>query len=282
MRYPVFLFFCSLLLLSCNSDETVELNLKGPVRACFFGDGGSGYKEQAMVAKLLREENCNAYFYLGDVIYPSGIESASDPDLERLFWKPYRAVLERAPMFLMMGNHDYKGNMDAWIQAAAPRKNLHYPAHYYLAKLNGNICVTALNTVDHRMEQLLWLKDLDTDGCKVNVLAGHHPAISSGKHEDAFFPLNLFLNYALGRADIYVSGHDHHLSYEGKHRGVHQFISGAAGKLRPVDESKAVWAKSRHGYLTMEEEGDRLVFRFWGLDAESGGKELLHVKKIRF
>lgn len=275
------LFFLLLLAASgCYQEATIKLALNNQSKVCFFGDGGSGSKQQYVLAKLLEKEKCDAYFYLGDIIYPSGIESENDPALKDLFWKPYGSLLKTGSLFLAMGNHDFKGNIDSWLKIASKSDKLYYPAHYYLTILN-KMCFITLNTVDHRLEQILWLKNLDLKGCEEKILIGHHPIVSSGKHKGAYFPLNLFLGYAASKADVYVSGHDHQLSYEGKISGIHQFISGSAGKLRPVDEDKAVWAKSKHGYLVMEKRAGELIFTFWGIDPnKSGQKQKLFIQKI--
>lgn len=230
------------------------------------------------IARLLEQENCQAYFYLGDIIYPNGITSADDPRLSKLFLNVYRPIFEKKDMFLTLGNHDYQGNVDAWLEVAKRHPKLHYPAHYYVAKIN-DICLPMLNTTDFKLRQVAWLRSLDLRSCKENILVGHHPIKSSGKHKKAYFPLSLFLDYALSYANVYISGHDHHLSYEGEHKGTHQFVSGAAGQLRPLDEKKTVWGKSQLGYLVVSGEAGNLDFSFWGLKKE-GGKELLFTKKI--
>ncbi|MEX0798511.1 MAG: metallophosphoesterase [Bacteriovoracaceae bacterium] len=272
------LSFAFIILVSCSKPKVIEITVKNPMKLCFFGDGGTGSEAQKEVARLLEHENCQAYFYLGDIIYPKGISSAKDPRMKTLFWEVYRPIFEKSPMFLMMGNHDYHGNVDAWLDVAKKHPNLHYPAHYYMARIN-DLCFPVMNTTDFKARQLFWFSSLDFDGCKASVLVGHHPAKSSGKHEKPYFPLNLFLDYALSYGQAYIAGHDHHLSYEGKYQGVDQFVSGAAGQLRAVDKEKAVWAKSQLGYMTLTASGNKAEVAFWGLK-EEGGKEELFSKEI--
>lgn len=138
-----------------------------------------------------------------------------------------------------------------------------------------------MNTTNEKLQQIVWLSQLDLSGCNKVILAGHHPAKSSGMHKKPYFPLNLFLNYAISFADIYIAGHDHHLSYEGLFRGVHQFVSGAAGQLRPLNKDLTEWGASRLGYLTLSEDDDSFRFDFWGL-GNTGEKKRLHSEIIQY
>ena len=273
----IFLIFSFFLLSSCYQNQTINLNKQSNATFCLFGDAGTGTKDQEKVAKLLKEESCDAYFYLGDIIYPKGLTSAEDKAAQELFFKYYGDILESKDMFLMMGNHDYHGNVEAWLEIAKKHPKLHYPSHYYLAKIN-DVCFPVMNTTDFKVQQMLWLNSLNLNGCKHKILLGHHPAKSSGKHKSPYFPLNLFLNYAMSFTNIYVAGHDHHLSYEGEVNGAHQFVSGAGGQLRSVNEELAVFAKSRLGFIKITQEGDDLVFGLIGL--EENKRKVLFTKKI--
>ncbi|MCO4753225.1 MAG: metallophosphoesterase [Bacteriovoracaceae bacterium] len=273
----IFVLFSLLFLSACVKNNEINLEIKGPVSACLFGDAGTGTNEQKQVAKLLKEEDCKTYFYLGDIIYPKGLKSADDPMAQELFLDVYKDILKDRDMFLMMGNHDYHGNVDAWIEIAKKHKRLHYPSHYYMVKLN-DVCFPVMNTTDYKVQQLWWFAKLKMNSCKQKVLLGHHPAKSSGKHKSPYFPLNLFLQYAMSYANVYVAGHDHHLSYEGKVNGIDQFVSGAGGQLRDVNEELAVFAKSRLGFIKITEISTGLELSLIGL--EDGERKVLYSKKI--
>lgn len=280
-RMRTIIFFVLLAFVSCSKGpgepgKNLEISSTKPGKFCFFGDGGTGSKGQQEVANLLVEEDCDIYFYLGDLIYPSGIKSSDDPQLKELFFGPYGPIIAKRPLVVMMGNHDYQGDMDAWVELAARNKNLIYPGHYF--RLNYNhLCFLALNTTNDKFAQANWLSGLELESCQGVILLGHHPLKSSGKHAKPYFPLSIFLKYAASKADVFISGHDHHLSYEGKVGGTHQFVSGAAGQLRKLDESIPVWGKSQLGYLTYDV--DRFLFTFWGL-GKGGEKEKLFAQKI--
>lgn len=277
----IYIFFVLMTAFSCSKGpgepgKLIEIPSSDQAKYCFFGDGGTGSDGQLMVAKLLAREKCDIYFYLGDLVYPSGIQSAQDPDLEKLFFAPYQELLQSAPLVIMMGNHDYKGDMDAWIEIASKHKNLVYPGHYFQI-ISNDICFLVLNTTDQKFIQADWLSGIDVSACDQTLLLGHHPLKSSGKHLKPYFPLNIFLEYAASKADVFVSGHDHHLSYEGRVGEVHQFVSGAAGQLRALDASIPVWGKSQLGYLTYEPA--KGAFTFWGARPD-GSREKLYTKKI--
>ena len=64
------------------------------VTICIIGDSGTGDKNAIAVARALETMHCSQIRILGDVIYPSGIDSADDPKLELRLLKPYRYFFE--------------------------------------------------------------------------------------------------------------------------------------------------------------------------------------------
>jgi hypothetical protein len=120
---------------------------------------------------------------------------------------------------------------------------------------------------------------------KWKIVFGHHPLYTKGKshgelgrrlglHEYIDKHGNLAGGYGLedvlvkNKVDAYMTGHEHKMQYH-CHRGVHHFVSGAAGHNNRfyggVDENTELsWVddKSSNGFLQVDVTADKLVCRF--------------------
>lgn len=232
-------------------------------KICVIGDSGSGYPQQFQVARALKKEACHEIIHLGDIIYPKGIKSTKDTEFKKKFYSPYKTIIESLPptkFHLILGNHDYDGNPNAWIDLAKKHDFLIHPSSYYI-ETYPDICMFFMDgTVFYRLKllkawrQYQFFKD-NRDrlkSCKLSFLFNHYPYMSSGKHGDASWPMKwLYKKLFVGHVDIMISGHDHHLSHEGEVLGTQLFISGAAGKLRPVNPERAKFTISTPGFMVI-------------------------------
>ena len=234
--------------------------------------------------------NCGQIRILGDVIYPSGIKAPDDPLLKKHFLAPYRYFLERnVPIYLVMGNHDHKENASAWLAIAEQLPSVTFP-YYYYSESWGPICFFNLDTsfydkvyyLHKRAPQKRWLRQAmqaRKDRCDFTIAIGHHPFISSGSHGDASWQLADVLDEEVfGTVDLYLAGHDHHLSDEGVIEGTRQLISGAAGLLYPLGtaSSSRQFAVSKLGFLTLQfsrNDEDRIIadYAFYSVTPDSKG-----------
>ncbi len=228
-------------------------------KVCIIGDAGTGEGAQYDVAKMLEEENCDHVRYVGDVIYQFGLTSSLDPQFKSKFYTPYKNLLEAKPaipFYMALGNHDYYGNPNSWIDIAKKYPtSIIYPSAYY-AEIWGDVCFITLDTNTGFDEQIKWLettkKQMETK-CKLSVALGHHPYLSVGEHGDATAKVKTFLETAVvGKVDIYFAGHDHNLSDEGEVKGTTLVVSGTGAKLRPLEKKPRVFAVSELGYVTFE------------------------------
>lgn len=226
------------------------------MRLCFIGDLGVDSKPQELAAKALGEEYCNSVYVLGDVIYPSGLIDENDPQAEAKFFKYYRPIYEKNTSVLfhiLLGNHDYVGNPDAWIEIAKTNPMIYAPARYYFEEFSG-VCIASLDTnlpklfVDYpkHLGQRSWLGDFEErlkDHCHLKIALGHHPYLGTlKKHGNAKGTLKSFLkDYVIGKFDYYLAGHDHLMDYKGNLKGTELYISGAGGNV-----------KGNPGYVVMD------------------------------
>jgi 3',5'-cyclic AMP phosphodiesterase CpdA len=248
-----------------------------PNKICVIGDTGTGKKLQYRVANELFKENCDSVFLVGDIVYPGGIKSSTDYQLRKKFFRPYEKLLQKedpTPFYLVLGNHDYMGTPEAWIDVAKDHSGkIVFPHHFYSGQWE-DLCFividtnpgSSLFTWGHSSlikTQNKWLKEINRKfkkNCQLKLAFGHHPYLSSGLHGNAKGDLKELLeNNILGQYHAYFAGHDHNLAYEGKQNSTHLFVSGAGGKLRRLKtkyQSNDKYNDSKFGYLVLHIKRD--------------------------
>ena len=236
---------------------------------CFVGDTGEVTETQALVAEALARSDCSMIWHTGDIIYPSGIDRADDPEFTNKFLTPFKKVLEnKIPFYLTLGNHDYKKDPSGYIEIGKQNPLINYPNNFYLTKF-GSLCFIALDTsifdklyfFYKRRGQINWLNsiiDSQKDACEFSIGVAHHPFFSSGDRKNASPQLATFLeNYIFGALDVYVTGHNHVLADEGDYLGTRQLIT-ATGSLpggSPESAPKGKFNVDTPGYLKMKFKG---------------------------
>lgn len=255
---------------------------------CLTGDTGINPEQVYALAEQMADLGCDQVHVLGDLIYPNGLTSKDDPNAERLFFSPFRPLIDNGvPFYLVLGNHDYRLETEhVWIEIAAEHPWLHYPDYYYTTRV-GELCIINLDTnffekLDYpiqRFQQSGWL-DATLDGlmgqCGYTMALAHHPYRSSTPDDNASLQLGWELkSHVIGRVDLYVSGHSHILADEGQAEGTHLLISGSAARLHDTSSRTDLtrFAVSRHGFLGIRfsRADDRLlaVATFYGCSEDA-------------
>ncbi|MBD66651.1 MAG: hypothetical protein CME62_15690 [Halobacteriovoraceae bacterium] len=256
--------------------------LRDGYKICIVGDTGTGKKKQYAVAQALENSACDQIRILGDVIYPNGLTGIEDKQFEYKFLKPYKNLMEsEVPFFINLGNHDYRGATEVWVDLAQRHELIKFPGYFWL-EIYDDICFYNFDTNAYFIAQLRWLNSLEESHkgrCRLKFGFGHHPRYSVGHHGDAYFAVRTFLDRALKGFDAYFAGHDHHLSDEGVIEGTHHFISGAGGKLRSIVSPARPWAVKKSGFLELifrapENADSFFEFKFQGLTSEGELQEL--------
>jgi len=238
----------------------INVQLIQAERLCFVGDMGTGTKEQYKVADAMKNAKCDAIMVTGDVVYPIGIKGINDAQFMLKFLTPYKELLRTTKFYLSLGNHDYYGDPDAWLQVGLHYPNIVFPHFWYKFDIDG-YCLYSIDTNGVKFKQWKWLrKEVKKDTCRKKIVFGHHPYRSSGDHGDVNFIKKAMYRYAfIGKVNLFVAGHDHHLSDEGTKRGTRLLISGAGGKLRPLAK-KPVWGVSDYGFVVVDSSNDTYTF----------------------
>lgn len=215
------------------------------VKVCITGDTGMNTTLQREMAEMLRAENCDRIIIVGDLIYPDGIKSSDDPQIKQKFDDYYHSLttLDKKPkVALINGNHDYRGNFSAWLEAAQKRDWVIMPSRYYMEDIGGfcfyyldsNIFLRSAYRWDI-IPQIRWFLDVREQNfktCHTEVVFTHHPYLSEGNHGNAEGFLKWVYDWlVIDRADFLISGHAHLTKDFGKIGKTHLLISGAGGAI---------------------------------------------------
>lgn len=277
------------------------------VRFVAVGDTGHGNEAQARVGAAIgahcRAKGCDFVVLLGDNFYPTGVTSTSDPQWETAFVRPYASVL--APFYAILGNHDY-GGFGSGNELEKGRHQVAYskvnsrwrmPAGHYRFSLPGvaDFFFTDTNRSMYAVDDLV-RADLDawlgTARAPWKVVFGHHPYYSNGRHGDAgrydgvaAIPIangagvKDFLDAVVcGRADVYLSGHEHHMEWleptcgrPGSSTATELLISGAGSSstgfaARPRHPDR--WRGEGTGFFSAVVTSESFTGTFHGPDGE--------------
>lgn len=283
---------------ACDRPTRSGAELAGPSpratdRVSFLavGDTGDGRDGQRKVAGEMERDcatrGCDFVTLLGDNLYPAGATSPDDDAFRRLFEEPY-ARIDR-PFFAAIGNHDegHAGMGLSWergdveVAYGARGGKWRMPARFYAVRFE-RLDLVVLDTdslmfdrfVDEQRTSVRrWL---DGSRAPFRVVVGHHPLRSAGKHGNAghYDQLPSVTPVAAGRsvrdfveaevcgkADVYLSGHDHNLQHLAEAcRGTELVVSGAGGSVaRLVGGAETRFAKAALGFFRVEVTDEALV-----------------------
>lgn len=230
------------------------------VRFAVIGDNGTGeppqYEVGAQMAAFHQKFPFSFVIMMGDNLYGS----ERPQDFVTKFEAPYKLLLDAKVTFhASLGNHD------------DPNQRFYTPFNmsgkrYYTFK-KGNARFFALDSVYMDPVQLAWLEgELKNSGSDWKIAYFHHPLYSSGMHgsqTDLRALLEpLFLKYGV---NVVFSGHEHFYQHIKPQKGIHYFVSGAAGQLRAGDIKPspltAVGFDSDRSFMLIEVAGNELSFQ---------------------
>lgn len=200
-----------------------------------FGDFGTGAQMQYQVARAMQKKcqqsGCDFVVTLGDNIYNNGVTSVKDPQFQSKFEKPYAQLPYRFHMVL--GNHDYRGNIQAQIDYTQKSKKWFLPARYYQFKA-GNATFLALDTNNpDRTQQLDLQSAIQKSTSPWQIAFGHHPRHSNGYYKNSQTPNQIkMLDSMCGQVALYLSGHEHNQQHIHKKGCPEYLILGSAAGMR--------------------------------------------------
>jgi len=262
-----------------------------------IGDWGrNGWFYQANVARRMGEtaEAIDADFVVttGDNFYENGVESITDKKWRRSFEDVYRARSLHVPWYVTLGNHDYRGSVEAQIRYTAQSDRWTMPSRYYAVEKQVSDSVSALfvfldtvplvkglSTSTERIteeetsvewqanEQLRWLDStLTTTTADWRFVFGHHPIYSASANHTDSPRLRARVAPLLERHGVaaYVCGHVHSMQHlEPAGTEVAYFVSGGGSLARTVSkDTAAVFAAGAAGFMAASVQPESMYVQF--------------------
>lgn len=276
-----------------DTDDKKEIR-EARLKFMVFGDWGrNGEDKQKEVANELgivaKKFNPEFIVSTGDNFYPSGVASTRDHSWIASFEDIYTAHSLQGDWFVVLGNHDYRGNPQAEVDYTAVDRRWNMPARYYSKTYFINddttqgILLVFIDTTPFLSEyyigdkhhvqgqdtaaQRIWIEKTLSEApanIKWKLVFGHHPvytgggrmkAVETGEMKKLFKPI--FEKY---HVNAYICGHDHNLQYIKPPGFTHYLVSGAGSELSKtiVHPEGGVFARAENGFMDFSVYSNRL------------------------
>jgi len=257
------------------------------LRFAVMGDSGTGdVRQQAVAERLLRrhrEQPLPFVLLLGDNIYENGEPADFEPKFKRM----YRDLMREGVEFhATLGNHDRRSARsrkgmaqvedDAFGFLGRQDEYVYIPVPFVrLIALNSDAWLEELEAgrrPEARIARLRsWLAQ--SGQYRWNIAFFHHPLYSyvtknrlgmkRGHGGDEKLRPVLEPLLVEGKVDVVFSGHDHFYQKIRPQNGIHYFVSGAGGQIRPgVDKRhpNVEFAAEELHFLEVEMDESRLLY----------------------
>jgi tartrate-resistant acid phosphatase type 5 len=291
MRFSLLILVFSFISISvfCQNpsvtDTTTTTPKKKALRFTVFGDWGrngeDNQRETANEMGIVLTGFKPAFIAsLGDNFYPSGVRSTRDHTWLASFEDIYTAHSLQTDWYVVLGNHDYKGNPQAEIDYTDVDRRWNMPARYYSRILfigddtTQGVLLVFIDTTpllseyyessEHHVvgqdtaAQRIWLEKTLAEApasVKWKFVFGHHPLWTGGNRMKSRESIELkkllrpiFEKY---HVDAYFAGHEHNLQYIKPDGYTNYFVSGAGSETTPVilHPEGGKFAKSINGFM---------------------------------
>jgi acid phosphatase len=222
---------------------------------------------------------------VGDNFYEDGVTAVTDPQWRTSFEDIYSDPALMTKWHVILGNHDYQGNVEAQLAYSSNSPRWSLPAPYYTRTEtlpDGTVAefffldtsryireyVTRPKVKvqgQNKQAQIDWLeRALANSQAAWKIVVGHHQLFTvTGQNHDfpemigPFKPL-------LDRYGVhaYLNGHEHNLEHIAVD-GVHYITCGAGSEtVTVVTPPPGQFASDHHGFMTMRLEAHGLGFAF--------------------
>lgn len=224
----------------------------------------------------------------GDNFYPNGVASVHDPQWMSSFENIYSDFSLNCDWYVVLGNHDYRGNVQAEIDYSNISRRWNMPSRYFSFEKEADdgasiqflfIDTSPLNDEYYFEDkyknkvvgtdttaQLNWLrKELTASTATWKIVIGHHPLYTGGKRIDDENFVRPHLEPILKEygVDFYLAGHEHDLQHIKPDGPTHHIISGAGSEVRPtVKLPISKFAQAIQGFTNFSVTKNKCQFQF--------------------
>lgn len=295
MMKSLYIILLMLLAFSCSQDQTIESDYRPVQDALYFytiGDWGrNGENGQEELAITMNEaaERVRPEFIIstGDNFYPEGVSSILDPQWKLSYEYIYSSDPLQCDWYVVLGNHDYEGDITAQIEYTEVSDRWNMPSQYFHKDVTtsdgGTVRFLFIDTNPlydeyyykanyHRVldqdttAQLQWIDSMLVGDFDWKIVVGHHPLYSGGTRgdNDAYVRGHLEKLFDKHQVDLYLAGHEHDLQYiKPEDHPTHHFISGAGSRVRGTGHiAPTIFARSVQGFLSTAIQRDRIICQF--------------------
>lgn len=250
-----------------------------------WGRAGQHHQRQVGVAMGRAAAAARSRFVLslGDNFYEDGVSGVDDPQWADSFEAIYPDPALMCPWHAILGNHDYRGDVEAQLRYRGTGR-WRMPARFYARAevlpdgtradffhIDTSPFVQKYRGTRTRTDgqdtavQLAWLeRQLAGSTAAWRIVVGHHPVFTAtgGKHDtpELIGAVKPLLDRY--RVQAYLGGHVHNLQ-EVEVDGVRYVTSGAGsllGKVRAIE--RPGFAVERHGFVSAALSRDALALEY--------------------
>ena len=266
----IFLWLLPIVILSgINAQNKSESEIKFIVASDMGRLGDSEQKTIAgLMARCVDEYDIDFIAVAGDPIHDNGVVSVDDEEwnvkIENIYNDP---VLHSIPWYIVSGNHEYNGNVQAILDYSEVSVRWQAPARYFSMRkhikegdnekyvlfvfIDTTPLIDKYRSIDDKetkysdageqcMEtQLVWLDSvLVTSNDLWKIVIGHHPVYAKtnkSKSERTDMQARVGTILEKHNVDFYICGHIHnfqHINPEGSN--VNYIVNSSASQSRPI------------------------------------------------
>ncbi len=237
----------------------------------------------------------------GDNLYPNGVASVQDPQWMSSFENVYSSFALNCPWYVVLGNHDYRGNIQAEIEYTNISRRWEMPSHYFSKEIeleDGSralfvyLDTNPLNDEYYEEEkykdkvasqdttkQLQWLdQTLANSTADWKIVTGHHPMYTGGKRADEpnYIKNHLDHIFAKHQVDLYLAGHEHDLQLIKPEGHTYHIVSGAGSEIRTTGRMEhTVFAESIQGFAMLEMKKEAIMLSFINHKGEKNFSQII-------
>lgn len=249
---------------ACSPSATTEL----PSHAVIvYGDSRSGHSIHKAIVQAIIKTKPSAVFHTGDLVN----DGSSSAD-----WATFNSItselVESAPFYPALGNHDLPRNRDLPPQLFLDNFDLPNNERWYSVEVDGLHFIVLDSNADliAGSEQYEWLEnELQQVADEFAAVVFHHPVLATGPHGDEL-DLSPILVPLFEEYDVELVLNGHHHNYERFFKdGLYYLVIGGGGAPLYRQEESSPYSqvfKSAYHFCALTVSDDEVTIQAFDLD----------------